>query len=87
MGEREVGSNAFREDVHAFQVETAVNLSCEIRACMEKDDSIVYVGFSFGVKRHYYGMVHNREPHQRWQEHWRAILKHGSGMATEKELK
>ena len=53
---------------------------------MEKDDSIVYVGFSFGVKRPYYGMVHNREPHQRWQKHWRAILQHGSGMATEKGL-
>ena len=32
-------------------------------------------------------MVHNRAPQQRWQEHWRAILKHGSGLATEKELK
>ena len=49
-----------------FQVETAVGLSCATRACMEKDDSIVYVGFSFSVKRPYYGMVHNMEPHQRW---------------------
>jgi hypothetical protein len=54
---------------------------------MEKDDSIVYVGFSFTSKRPYYGMVHNRAPHQRCQEHWRAILQHGSGMAVEKEQK
>ena len=65
-----------------FQVETAVDLSCAIRACMqlEKDDSVVlrlmYVGFNFSVKRLYCGMVHNREPHQRLQEHWRAILQH-----------
>ena len=70
-----------------FQVETAVDLSCALRACMEKDDSIVYCGFSFTSKRPYYGMVHNRAPHQRWQEHWRAILQHGSGMAIEKEQK
>ena len=70
-----------------FQVETAVDLSCALRACMEKDDSIVYVGFSFKSKRPYYGMVHNRAPHGRWQEHWRAILQHGSGIAIEKEQK
>ena len=68
-----------------FQVETAVDLSCAIRTCMEKDDSIVYVGFNFGVRRPYCGMLHNRKPHQRWQEHWRATIQHGSGMATEKE--
>jgi hypothetical protein len=54
---------------------------------MEKDDSIVYVGFSFKSKRPYYGLVHNRAPHGRWQEHWRAILQHGSGIAIEKEQK
>ena len=52
---------------------------------MDKDDSIVYVGFSFKSKRPYYGLVHNRAPHGRWQEHWRAILQHGSGMAIAKE--
>ena len=31
-------------------------------------------------------MVYNRELHKR-QEQWRAILRHGSRMATEKELK
>ena len=36
-----------------FHVETAVDLSCALRACMEKDDSIVYVGFSFASKRPY----------------------------------
>ena len=71
-----------------FQVETAVNLSRALRVCMEQDDSVVHIGFNFGVSRPYYGMVHNREPRQRWQElkHWRAVLQHGSGMATEKEL-
>ena len=54
---------------------------------MEKDDSIVHVGFSFRTKRPYYGLVHNRKPQERWQEHWRAILQHGSGMATEREQK
>ena len=48
-----------------FQVETAVDLSCALRACMEKDDSVVYVGFSFRVKRPYYGLVHNRAPQKR----------------------
>ena len=33
-----------------FQVETAVDLASALRACIEKDGSIVYVGFSFGVK-------------------------------------
>ena len=47
----------------------------------------MYVGFSFGVKRPYYGMMHNRAPPKRWQVHWRAILQHSSGLATEKELK
>ena len=41
----------------------------------------------FRVKRPYYGLVHARAPHKRWQEHWRAILQHGSALATEKELK
>ena len=70
-----------------FQVETAVDLSCGIRACMEKDDSIVYVGFNICVKRPYYGMVHSRGAYQRCQEHCRVILQHGAGIATEKELK
>ena len=48
-----------------------------IRSCMLASAS--------KTKRPYYGLVHNREPQQRWQEHWRAILQHGSGMATERE--
>ena len=80
-----MGTKAFREDVQPFQVKAAVALSCAIWPCMEKDDPIVRVGFNVGVKRPYYGMVHNREPHQRWQEHLRATIQHGSGMATEKE--
>ena len=52
---------------------------------MEKDDSIVYVGCSFILKRRYYGLVHNRVPQGRWQEHLRALLQHGSGMSIERE--
>ena len=64
-----------------------MDLPCAIRASMEKHVSIVNVWFDFSAKRPYCGMVHNREPRRRWQEHWRAILQHASGMATEKEFK
>ena len=70
-----------------FHVETAVDLSCVLRACMEKNDSIVYVGFSFKAKRPYYGLVHNRKPQERRQEHWRAMPQHSSGMEIEREQK
>ena len=53
----------FQKMCMQFQVDTAVSLSCAIRACMEKDDSLVYVEFNFSVKHPYYGMVNNREPH------------------------
>ena len=33
-----------------FHVETAVAVLCVLQACMEKDDSVVYVGFSFRTK-------------------------------------
>jgi hypothetical protein len=32
-------------------------------------------------------MVHERSPHERWQEHWRAVMQHGAGIATEAEKK
>ena len=70
-----------------FRVETAVDLKSALRACIEKDGPVVHGGFRFGVNRPYYGRVHNRAPHKRRQEHLRAILQHGSGLATEKELK
>ena len=68
-------------------VETAVDLSCVLRACMEKDDYIVHVGFSFILKRPYYGSVHNRKLQGRWQERWRAILQHSSRMSIQREQK
>ena len=34
----------------------SVDLSCAIRACMEKGDLTVYAGFDFSVKRPYHGM-------------------------------
>ena len=49
--------------------------------------SIVYIGFNLQVKRAYYGMVHERSPHERWQEHWRAVMQHSAGIASEKEMK
>ena len=35
------------------------------------------------MKRTYYGMVHERTPHERRQEHWRAVLQHTAGLASE----
>ena len=63
---REVWARAhFDRLCKQFQVDTAVALSSVLRACIGKDDSIVYVGFHFGVRRPYYGMVHNRQPNKR----------------------
>ena len=56
-------------------------------ACMERNDSIAYIGFNLKVKRAYYGMVHERRPHERWEEHWRAVLKHSASIASETERK
>ena len=62
-------------------VETAVDLLCAPKAGIGKGDSIVYVGFNFGVRRPYYGMVHNREPHNNYcritGELFSAWLMHG----------
>ena len=70
-----------------FCVVTAVELASVLTACMEENNSIVYIGFSLQTKRAYYGMVHERSPHERWQEHWRAVMQHGAGIATEAEKK
>ena len=48
-----------------FQVDTAVGLATKLRVCMDRDDSIIYVGFSFRSKRPYYGLVEARAPHER----------------------
>ena len=34
-----------------FQVDTAEELAVRLRVCMDRDDSIIYVGFSFTSKR------------------------------------
>ena len=47
-----------------FQVDTAEELAVKLRVCMDRDDSIIYVGFSFGWKRPYYGLVEARAPHE-----------------------
>ena len=48
-----------------FQVDAAVELAMKLRVCMDRDDSIIYVGFSFRSKRPYYGLVEARAPHER----------------------
>ena len=70
-----------------FCVATAVELAAVLLACMEENNSIVYIGFNLQVKRAYYGMVHERSPHERWQEHWRAVMQHSAGIASETEKK
>ena len=47
---------------------------------------IILVSISNYVKRAYYGMVHERRPHGRWEEHWRATLQHSAHIASETEL-
>ena len=68
-----------------FQVDTAVALAMKLRVCINRDDSIIYVGFSFRSKRPYYGLVEARSPHERWVEHWRAIRQHPTGLAVNRE--
>ena len=48
-----------------------VDLASALLVCMTRNYPIVYIGFTLQVKRAYYGMVHERAPHERWQEHWR----------------
>ena len=64
-----------------------MDLANTLIACMKSNDSIIYIGFNLQVKRAYYGMVHERPPHKRWQEHWRAVLQHVAGIASETERK
>ena len=54
---------------------------------MKRNDSIVYIGFDFNVKRAYYGMVHARRPHEQSEEHRRATLRHSAHIASEIEMK
>ena len=72
-------------------MDTAVDLAAVLIACMKRNDSVIYIGFNLQVKRAYccmvYGMVHEMTPHERWQEHWRAVLQHPAGIASEIEQK
>ena len=70
-----------------FCVDTAVDLASALLVCMNRNDSIVYIGFNLQVNRAYYGMVHERAPHERWQEHWRAVMQHSANLASEIEQK
>ena len=56
----------FRRLCDQFCVDTAVDLASALSVCMPRNDSIVYIGFNLQVKRAYYGMVHERSPHERW---------------------
>ena len=77
----------FRSLCMQFQVDTAEELAKKLRVCMTRDDSIIYVGFSFKSMRSYYGLVEARAPHERWVEHWRAIRQHTTGLASNREEK
>ena len=70
-----------------FQVDTAEELAVKLRVYMDRDGSIIYLGFSFGSKRPYYGLVEAHAPHERWVGHWRAIRQHQTGLATNREEK
>ena len=53
----------FRRLCEQFCVVAAVDLANTLIACMERNDSVVYIGFNLKVKRAYYGipyMVHER---------------------------
>ena len=54
----------FRSLCMQFQVDTAEELAKKLRVCMTRDDSIIYVGFSFKSMRSYYGLVEARAPHE-----------------------
>jgi hypothetical protein len=77
----------FRSLCMQFQVDTAEALATKLRVCMTRDDSIIYVGFSFRTMRSYYGLVESRAPHERWVEHWRAIRQHQTGLTSNREEK
>ena len=67
------------------QCDTAVQLADILRAQMDRDDSIIYVAFSFVTSRPYIGAVEARCPILRWNEHWAAIQKSGRGEGSEQK--
>ena len=66
-----------------WQCDTAVQLAASMRTQMDRDDSIIYVAFSFASSRPYIGAVEARYPILRWNEHWAAVLKSGRGEVGE----
>ena len=68
---------------------TAADLAEILNTCVKGNDSIVNIGFNLKVKRAYYGMVHERRPHEGWEQHWirRAILQHSANIVSENGLK
>ena len=54
---------------------------------MDRDDSVIYIGFSFHLKLPYYGLVEDHAPHKRWVEHWRSIRQHQTGLHMMREEK
>ena len=78
----------FRSLCDQFCVNTVVDLAeiMILNTCMKINDSF---GFNLKVKRAYYGVVHERRPHERCEEHWRAVhvLQHSASIASATELK
>jgi hypothetical protein len=64
---------------------TAVDLAACFLTIMNREDSIVYIGFCFYAKRPYIGMVHERRPYRRWEEHWRGTLQASQGELCERK--
>ena len=66
-----------------YNCDTTVQLTDYLRTVMEREDSIIYVGFSFTSSRPYIGAVEARHPILRWDEHWSAILQSGRGETSD----
>lgn len=75
----------FRQLCEQHQCAAAVDLATCFLTIMDRDDSIVYIGFSFHSKRPYIGLVHDRQPYLRWEEHWRCILQSMRGELCERK--
>ena len=54
---------------------------------VEEHTSIIYIGMSIQVKRPYIGLVENRNPINRFEEHWRQIQLHKRGEVAQVDHK
>ena len=74
------GRDTFAEIAANLGVCTAVDLQKKIGYTLGADTaehcSTIYVGISLRVKRRYYGLVLDRNPMLRFEEHWKAIKQH-----------